>query len=103
MHTHVHILCIRTYSGSQNDSILLNIAAIVACSEVTFNLLPQVFPWMSADSVGKSPTSPQAQVVPLKSFMNNLVKVHTVHPEILAVIKFGDLPEIWQKSIIGGI
>ena len=28
---------------------------------------------------------------------------HTVYPEILVVIKFGDLPEIWQKCIIGGI
>ena len=31
------------------------------------------------------------------------VKVNTVYPEILAVIKFGDLPEIWPKCIIGGI
>ena len=28
---------------------------------------------------------------------------NTVYPEILAVIKFGDLPEIWRKCIIGGI
>ena len=28
---------------------------------------------------------------------------HTVYLEILAVIKFGNLPEIWQKCIIGGI
>ena len=27
----------------------------------------------------------------------------TVYPEILAVIKFGDLPEIWQKCIIGSL
>ena len=30
-------------------------------------------------------------------------ELHTIYPEILAVIKFGDLPEIWQKCIIGGI
>ena len=28
---------------------------------------------------------------------------YTIIPEILAVIKFHDLPEIWQKCIIGGI
>ena len=32
-----------------------------------------------------------------------LPKQHTVYLEILAVIKFGDLPEIWPKCIIGGI
>ena len=31
------------------------------------------------------------------------VAFNTVYPEILAVIKFGDLPQIWQKCIIGGI
>ena len=29
--------------------------------------------------------------------------IHTVYPEILVVIKFGDLPQIQQKCIIGGI
>ena len=28
---------------------------------------------------------------------------YTAYLEILAVIKFGDLPEIWQKYIIGEI
>ena len=31
------------------------------------------------------------------------VYVHTEYPEILAVIKFGNLPEIWQKCIIDRI
>ena len=31
------------------------------------------------------------------------VCVCTVYPEMLAVIKFGNLPEILQKCIIGGI
>ena len=29
--------------------------------------------------------------------------VHTIYLEILVVIKFGDLPEIRQKCIVGGI
>ena len=29
--------------------------------------------------------------------------LYTVHPEILAVIKFGNLPKIWPKCIIGGV
>ena len=29
--------------------------------------------------------------------------LNTVYPEILAVIKFDDLPEMWQKCNIGGI
>ena len=42
----------------------------------------------------------------LCTFFPNVYKhmnVYTVYPEILSVIKFGNLPKIWQKCIIGGI
>ena len=32
-----------------------------------------------------------------------VAKEYTVYPEKFAVIKFGDLPEIWQKCIFGTI
>ena len=38
-------------------------------------------------------------LIPFPVYSNN----NTVYLEILAVIKFGDLPEICQKCIIGGI
>ena len=36
-------------------------------------------------------------------YIPDYTTLHTVYLEILAVIKFGDLPQIWQKCIIGGI
>ena len=38
-----------------------------------------------------------------KSLRQPIRDQHSVYPEILVVIKFGHLPEIWQKCIIGGI
>ena len=34
---------------------------------------------------------------------NYMHYIYTVYLEILAVIKFGNLPKIWQQCIIGGI
>ena len=36
---------------------------------------------------------------PIHFLTKTQFQVHTVYPEIFAVIKFGDLPEIWQKCI----
>ena len=38
-----------------------------------------------------------------KSLRQPIRDQHSVYPEILTVIKFVNLPEIWQKCIIGGI
>ena len=40
--------------------------------------------------------------VTLRDYIMMCDHIRRIYLEILAVIKFGDLPEIWQKCIIGG-